>query len=589
MVNSGSNGVLACMDAARESSSDLIRFGLFEVDRRSGELRRQGVKVKLQEQPFLLLQMLLEHPGDLVTREQLQKRIWPSDTFVDFEQGLNNAAKRLREALSDSADAPRFIETIPRRGYRFIGTMEVRSLKRMRSLAVLPLENLSRDPEEEYFAEGLTEALITTLAKIGEIRVVSRTSVMLYKGVRKPLNEIARELGVEAIVEGTVLRAGDRVRIAAQLIDAAKEAHLWAESYERDLRGVLALQAEVAQAIAREIQVKLTPDEKAQLERARPVDRHAYEAYLRGRYHWNKRTAAGIKNGLEYFQQAIEKDPTYSAAYAGVADCAAMAGWWGFASPEEGCGRAKRAALKALEIDDSIAEAHTSLGFAILHYDYDAPVAERELQCALELNPNYVLARAWYAVCLAARGRITEALTEGEEALRLDPLSLPISMGYAGFLWFAHQWDEEMKFSQRTLDLDPNFPGGHLFLARAYEGKGIHESAIDELRKALSLSPGAATFLRELGYVYARSGQRDAAIKVLEELEELSKKIYVSPYWRAQIYTALKEYDEAFRWLEAAYAERSALMAYLKVDPWLEDLHSDPHFQDLMRRMNFPP
>src|SRR2546427_4010432 len=288
-------------------SRGAVRFGVFEVDLRAGELRKRGVKIKLQDQPFQILQILLEHSGEVVTREELRERIWPADTFVDFDQGLNNAIKRLRESLSDSPDNPRFIETIPRHGYRFIGMTGSSTPGRMRSLAVLPLENLSHDPQREYFAEGLTEALITTLAKIGELRVVSRTSAMLYKNVRKPLREIARELEVDAIVEGTVLLAGHRVRITAQLIDAAKETHLWAESYERDLRDVLALQAEVAQAIAREIRVKLTPVDQARFAEVRAVDPDAYEAYLRGRYHWNRRPSEFAK-AIQCFQEAIAKD-----------------------------------------------------------------------------------------------------------------------------------------------------------------------------------------------------------------------------------------------------------------------------------------
>src|SRR6266849_4051644 len=301
-----------------------IRFGVFEVDLRAGELRKQGIKVKLQEQPLQVLQILLENPGAVVAREQLQQRIWPSDTFVDFDHGLYNAIRRLREALEDSAETPHYVETLARRGYRFIGRLDHAPTSipgPIRSLAVLPLENLSRDPHQEYFAEGLTEALITTLAKIGELRVISRSSAMLYKGVRKPLREIARELEVDAIVEGTVLRAGHRVRITAQLIDPMKESHLWAESYERHLRDILDLQAEVAQAIAREIQVKLTPQEQAQFAQSRPVNPEAYEAYLKGRYHWNRRSREGLPKGVQYFQEAIAKDPAYAAAYAGLADC----------------------------------------------------------------------------------------------------------------------------------------------------------------------------------------------------------------------------------------------------------------------------
>src|SRR5947208_3754892 len=274
-------------------SRGAVRFDVFEVDRRSGELRKRGVKIKLQDQPLQILEIVLGRSGEVVTREEIRGRIWPADTFVDFDQGLNNAIKRLRESLGDSPDNPRFIETVPRHGYRFIGNLGVTS-GQIKSLAVLPLENLSRDPEQEYFAEGLTEALITTLAKIGDLRVVSRTSAMQYKGVHKPLRDIARELEVNAIVEGTVLRAGRRVRITAQLIDAAKETHLWAESYERDLRDVLALQSEVAQAIAREIRIKLTPQERAHFALVHPVDPEAYEAFLKGRYHWNRRSREGL-------------------------------------------------------------------------------------------------------------------------------------------------------------------------------------------------------------------------------------------------------------------------------------------------------
>src|SRR5207249_8649098 len=399
-----------------------VRFGAFELDQDAGELRKQGTRMKLQEQPLQMLQVLLQRPGEVVTREELQQKIWPSDTFVDFDHGINNAIKRLREALGDAAETPHYIETLPRRGYRFIGKIECEAL-RMRSLAVLPLENLSHDPQREYFAEGLTEALITTLAKIGELRVVSRTSAMLYKNVRKPLREIARELEVDAIVEGTVLRAGHRVRITAQLIDAAKETHLWAESYERDLRDVLALQSELAQAIAREVQVKLTPQERAHLAQTRPVDPEAYEAYLKGRYHWNRRSGEGLDRAIQFFQQAIEKDPTYAAAYAGLADCLSVLGWWGFVSPDEGCGKAKGLAQKALEIVHSLAEAHASLAFATMFYDYDFSAAEREFERSIELNPRYATAYQWFGLSLAMTGRYEEGFTELKRAIRLDPHS----------------------------------------------------------------------------------------------------------------------------------------------------------------------
>src|SRR5215472_9549004 len=301
------------------SASAPMRFGLFEVDLSAGELRKQGVKIKLQEQPLQILVMLLQHPGQVVTREQLRARLWPTDTFVDFDHGLNKAMNKLREALGDSADSPRFIETLARRGYRFMENPAV-GPGRIEALAVLPLENLSCDPEQEYFAEGMTEALITTLAKIGALRVVSRTTAMYYKGVHRPVREIAKELQVDVVVEGTVLRSGDRVRISAQLVDAHADTHLWAEVYDRNMRDVLALQSEVAQAIAREIQVKLTPLEKAQLAQASPMVPEAYEAYLKGRYYWNRRSQDAFPKGVQFFEEAIAKDPGFAAAYAGLSD-----------------------------------------------------------------------------------------------------------------------------------------------------------------------------------------------------------------------------------------------------------------------------
>jgi TolB-like protein/DNA-binding winged helix-turn-helix (wHTH) protein len=331
----------------RNLREGFIRFGGFELDTHAGELRKSGCSVRLQEQPLAILRSLLERPGQIVTREELRQKIWPADTFVDFDHGINNAIKRLREALQDTAETPTYIETLPRRGYRFKGAVDGRFLgkladvpKQIQSLLILPLENLSRDPEQEYFADGLTEELITRLAKISSLRVLSRTTAMHYKGVRKPLPEIARELQVEGVVEGTVLRSGERVRISAQLIHAPTDSHLWAQSYEHNLRDVLQLQAEVAAAIAREVEVKLTVQEQAQLTRTRKVLAEAYEEYLRGRYYWNKRTADGLSKGAEYFQRAIEMDPTYAIAYSGLSDCAERAGYLGFHTVEQGSMRA---------------------------------------------------------------------------------------------------------------------------------------------------------------------------------------------------------------------------------------------------------
>ena len=560
-----------------------IRFGTFEVDLRAGELRKRGVKIKLQKQPFDLLRMLLEHPGEVVSREELQQRIWPADTFVDFDQGLSSAIKRLREALSDSAENPRFIETIPRRGYRFIAGLGG-TARRIESLAVLPLENLSRDPEQEYFADGLTEALITSLAKISALRVVSRTSAMQYKGVHKSLREIAMDLGVDGIVEGTVMRSGERVRISAQLVNAPMDTHLWAESYDRDLRDILALQSEVARAIAREIQIKLTPQEQAQLARVHPVDPEAYEAYLKGRYYWNKRSAQGVKKGAEYFQKAIDKDSTYAAAYAGLADSACVDGFWSFAAPEEGFGKARATARKALEIDET-AEARASLGWATLQFDWDFLASEKEFQRAIELNPRYATAHQWYGHCLGCMGRFDEAFVELKHAIHLEPLSLIINTSYAGISWLGRQWDQAIEQSQKTLELDPNFVAGRWALARSYDGKGMLDTAIAYAQEAIKLSSDVLFFVVDLSHAYATAGRRDDAIRVLSQLLETSKHRYVDSCFVAQLYAGLNDIEQAFHWLEKAFSEHSAWIAYMRMDPWFDNLRADPRFQDLLRRI----
>jgi len=564
----------------------MMRFGAFEVDLRAGELRKHGIRIKLQDQPFHILQILLEHRGEVVTREELQRQIWPADTFVDFDRGLNNAVKRLREALGDSAENPRLIETLARRGYRFIGSLEVKP-RGIESLAVLPLENLSGDPEQEYFADGLTEALITNLAKISALHVVSRTSAMKYKGVHKSLREIGRDLGVAGIVEGTVLRSGSQVRISVQLINASSDTHMWAESYDRDLRDILTLQSEVARTIAAEVQAKLKPREQEQLASVRPVNPEAYMAYLKGRFYWNKRTPGGLNRGTEHFQQAIERDPTYAAAYAGLADSAGIAGWWGFVTPEQGCGLAKEAARKSLEIEET-AEAHASLGWAMIHYDFDTLSAEREFQRAIELNPRYPSAHQWYAHLLGYMKRWDQSLQEATQALQLDPLSPIINVSYAGCFWYTHQWDRAIEHCRKALEFDPNSVSLRFMLANAYEGKGMHEEAICERIWGVEHTDGASAFLAELAGSYAAAGKQDEATRILKQLTEVSKGRYVPAYWVALVHAALKDTDEAFRWLDKAYRERSARLAFAKIDPRLDYLRSDPRYHDLLRRMKFP-
>ena len=571
-------------------SHGTVRFGAFELDQDAGELRKEGIKVRLQDQPLQILQILLEQPGKVTAREELRQRIWPSDTFVDFDHGINNAIKRLREALGDTAETPRFIETLPRRGYHFIGSVKKLAESgsaRIRSIAVLPVENLSGDPEQEYFADGLTESLITSLAKISALRVVSRTTAMHYKKVHRPVPEIARELQVDGIVEGTVLRSGERVRISVQLIDAGADSHIWAESYERDLRDILALHSELARAIAGQIQITLTPREQLQLGRVRPVNPEAYEAYLKGRHHWNRRSGDDLKKALAYFQLAIEKEPSYAAAYAGLADCAGRAGFWSFAAPAEGCGRSKAAALKSLEIEET-AEARASLGWAIMHYDWDLSAAEREFQRAIEEDPRYATAHQSYAHCLGCMGRFEEAFAELKCAVQLEPLQLIVYASYAGISWLGRRWDQAIEQTKKTLDLDPQFAAGLWALARSYNGKGMPESAIAYSQEAVRLSGGNLFFIADLAHAYASAGKTQEAIDVLSQLQQIAESRYVDPCLMAHVYVALGEREIAFQHLEQAFHKRSAWMPYLATDPWFDSVRSDPQFEDLLRRMNFP-
>ena len=561
-----------------------VRFGPFEADLRTGELRKQGVKIKLQEQPLQILAMLLEHPGQVVTREELRTQLWPADTFVDFDHSLNKAINKLREALGDSAESPQFIETLARRGYRFVGNLGARA-GRIESLAVLPLENLSHDPEQEYFAEGMTEALITTLAKIGALRVTSRTTAMHYKGVHRPLREIAQELHVDGVVEGTVLRSGDRVRISAQLVDGHTDTHLWAESYDRDLRDVLTLQSEVAQAIARGIRVKLTPQEQAHLAQAHPVVTEAYESYLKGRYYWNRRSREGLGKARKYFQQAITQDQAFAAAYAGLADALSIRGLWGLVPPEEGCGKAKELALQALAIDSGLAEAHTSLAWAAVNYDYDFSAGEREFERSIALDPRSATTHHWFGMTLGMMGRYEEAYTELKRAVRLDPHWSNIHFGLAFVFWSGRRYDQAIEHCQKALELDPDSVQANVWLGLACVAKSMSEPAVTALRRAAELSEGTPVAVACLGEAYAAARQCEEAQKILQEL---LRHPHVTAYFVARIYAALGNHSEAFRWLEIAYEQRGEWLVLLNVDPRFDDLRSDPRFQDLIRRMNFP-
>lgn len=631
------------------SVQNLIHFADFEVDLRAGELRKAGVKIRLQEQPFCVLAALLETSGEVVTREELRTRLWPADTFVDFDHRLAAAVNKIRDALEDSAQNPRFIETVGRRGYRFLLPVErserlaesngddqlqdaaeppvlapaanginwpgialaagvlavllvggflvlhrwvrpgatLSAAPRISSIAVLPLENLSNDPEQQYFVEGMTDEITTDLAKLPGIRVISRTSAMQYKNTHKTMPQIARELNVDAVVEGTVLRVGNRVRIRTQLIYAPADRHVWAQAYERDLKDVLTLQANLARDIASEIQLKLTTQQQENLA-ARSVDPEAHEFYLKGRYFWNKRDQAGFTKAVDYFQQAIAKDPTYAAAYAGLADSYALSGGFNLIPVEQAMPRAQAAAEKALQLDSNLAEAHASLGLIAPFNNWNWADAEQHYQRAIELDPNYATAHHWYAEgYLMPVGRAKEAISEIRKAQELDPLSAVIATDLGKELYFVRRYDDALVELRRALELDPNFISAHNWISDTLLEKKMYNDAMVELEKTKPFRE-ERVYIRQTAYMYARMGLHAQARAALTKSLRLSRGKPVSSGAIALIYAALGDKDESFRWLEKAYTERSSFMTSLKYWSVFDSLRGDPRFGDLLRRVGLP-
>src|ERR1035438_1040697 len=610
-----------------------VCFGTFEFEPDISELRKHGLRIKLRGQPIEVLTMLLQHPGEAVTREDLQKRLWPADTYVDFEHSLNAAMKRLRAALGDSADAPRFIETLAGRGYRFIAPLSqpaevvtpapqviapeqkpdqkptrrprlallaagiagfvllaligihllsIRDTVRnrtfsgsIRSLAVLPLANLSGDPDQEYFVDGMTDALRQHLEGISSLRVISRTSSMHYRGSGKPLPDIARDLNIDAVVDGSVLRSGDRVRISAALIQAATDKRLWSNSYEGDLRDVFALQASVARSIAAEIRVTLTAPDRARLARVRTSNPDAYLAYSKGRFFWNKLTEEGLKRAIGFFQQAVDKDPDYALAWDGLADCWLPLGWYGYLSPEATFPHAKAAVTRALSLDDSLAEAHTSLAFVNLYYDRDWVGAEREFRRAIDLNPNYANGHHWYGEFLSLVGRHKQAIEESQRARELDPLSNIINTWVGSRYFFARQYDKAIEEYRNAIEMDPNFVPARLVLGQAYEQKGMRQEAIAELERAVDLGGGNSVYAASLAHAFGVAGRRAEALKVLGNLNKTAQSRFVSSYDLALAHLGLGDKAKIFELLRAAVQERSPRVAFLGVDPRFDGLRAD--------------
>ena len=613
-----------------ESRATRYRFGSFELDLATGELRRAGLRVHLQDQPFHVLEMLVTRPGELVTRDELRQRLWPADTFVDFDAGLNNAVRRVREALGDSADAPRFVETVARRGYRFLAPVDREeppaqgataavavAPARRRSwiallaaillavgallvfrpdapapgrgkvmLAVLPFANLDGDQGEEYFSDGLTDEMIARLGALQPdgLGVIARTSAMQYKRTSKRADQIGRELGVQYLLEGGVRRAGGRVRITARLIQLSDQTPLLSREYEGDLRDVLSLQKDVARSVADEIRLKLSPDATSRLASARPVDPEAYELCLRGRFAWNNRTAASLREALGNFEKAIARDPGYAPAHAGLADAYSLLSYYGGLPPREVFPKARSAAQRALALDPQQAEAHTSLAYVLHRFDWQWADAETSYRRALALNPSYATAHHWYAEFLMVEGRLKEARREMRSAQQLDPLSPRINLDVGLPDYFEGHFDAAVAAARRVAELHPGFVPAQIALRQAYERQGRYSEAVQALERTaegLGLDKGPVAGVRAAldrdgaaGYWRSLLGQAERGWPLPE-----------SPAHRANMYAALGNREQALTWLERAFEERDDELVWIAVEPWYEPLRAEPRFTAIVMRM----
>ena len=622
-------------------SSAKLRFRDYELDPEEFELCRAGHRLRLERKPMELLILLAENQGHLVKREEIIEKIWGKDFFFDAENGINNAIRKIRSALHDNPEQPLFVETSLGRGYKFIAPVEripeasgspapeggvipqeptifrwrrawvpalgaaalvaavfafniagvrsrifARGVPAIHSIAVLPLENLSGDPSQEYFADGMTDALITELAQFSSLRVISRTSAMHYKGSRQPLPAIARELNVDAIVEGSMTRSGNRVRINVQLLEARSDRHLWAKAYENDTQEIMSLQREVAGSIIREIQPKLTPQENLRLAQNHHVDPEAYDDYLRGLYFWHKFTEPGMRQAQVYFEKSVQKDPFFALGYAGLANTYGQLG--DYVGPrKEFMLKSEETAQKALQLDDNLAVAHGSLGWVKWAYDWDWPGAESEFKRAIQLSPGHALSHGIYARYLDSMGRFEEAIQEHRIARELDPLDLVLIYDLGDHFVVSRDYDNAIVEYRLVLEMDPNFAGAHRGLTMAYEGKGMEKESISEWEQADMLA-GESDLAEAMNLAYARGGYKGALKAQLKHIEHRrAAGEYIDYAKDAWIQAQLGNKDLAVQALEKAFAEREP-MAWLNVDPEWDPIRADPRFQDLVRRVGLP-
>jgi TolB-like protein/Tfp pilus assembly protein PilF len=565
-------------------SESIVRFGTFELDLSSRELRKHGMLMRLEEKPFHILLLLIEQAGRVVTRRALREKLWP-DTHVGYDQNLNTAVNKLRELLGDSAQSSRFIETLPRLGYRFIAPVMIparaSSLKTKKMLAVLPFENLGGNPEQEYFADGLTEEMISHLGQLDPRRlgVIARTSAIQYKNTRKSITEIASELKVSYVLEGSVRCEGNGARITAQLIEARDQTHLWSASYNRDLRDILSVQADVARQVGRALSLELLPEAAA---KSPTFDPTAHESYLRGRFYFGQTTEEGLKKAISSFETALSIEPNCARSYSGIADCCGLLSWFGALAPKVAGEKAAAAAKRAIKIDASLSECHASLALVRFWYDWNWEEAEQEFLRAIELNPSYITTYAWYAAFLNTQGRFEEAQAAQRSARELDPFSLIPHMNVADPLFFSRQYDRAVKQLVAVLEQEPRFSPALFQLGRVYVQMGLYGEAIAAFEHALQRSR-QQDVLSALAHAYALAGRTEEARIILDEMTNEKIERYVASPMVARIHLGLGEFETALDWLQKGLEERSYWMVFLKEDPVYDPIRTHPRFGELLK------
>jgi len=569
------------------AAKHFFEFGAFRLDASERLLLHEGETVPLTPKAFDMLVALVENSGRLIEKGELMRKLWP-DSFVE-EGSLAQNVSLLRKALCEN-DTQKFIETVPRRGYRFVATVVVTTGRvadsTIRSIAVLPFKSLGQDKGDEYLSIGIAETLTTRLSSLKLLLVRPTSAVLKYASSQKDALQTGQELQVDTVLEGSIRRAGERLRVTARLVSVRDEAVLWADQFDEQFTDIFEVEDSISAKVAQALALKVSGEQQKRLTRRYTNNPEAYQLYLKGRYFWNKRTEEGFSQGIKQFKLAVAKDPTYALAYAGLADSYIGLTFYNFGAPHETMPKAKEAAMNALSIDSALAEAHTSLAHVLMNYDWNWSESEKEFKLAMQLNPDYATAHQWYAIhYLTATDHLDEALEEMERALQLEPTSLVMNSFMGATLYFAGRYDEAIEQCRRTIEMDPNFAVAHWHIGLAYEQKEMFDEAIGEFQTATTLSGGSPLLKASLGHGYAKAARKDEATKILAELNELSQQRYVSSYERAAICVALGDESQAFQLLEKAYEEHSFHMVYLKVWPQFSVIRSDPRFQKLIQRI----